>query len=116
MQQAYWVGRSGVFELGHVSTHFYFEIESSHIDIQRLNDALQQMIQRHDILRTIVLPEGQQQVLTEVPLYEINIYDLCGKPSLEIEAKLKSIRDQMSHQILPSDQWPLFEVRASRFR
>ena len=35
LQQAYWAGRSGAFELGNVSTHFYMEIESVGLDIGR---------------------------------------------------------------------------------
>jgi amino acid adenylation domain-containing protein len=114
MQQAYWTGRSGAFELGNVSTHFYLEIESVDLDIGRLNLAWQKMIERHDMLRAVIRPEGQQQILEQVPPYDIEVLDLRGQAPLEVEVALKTIRQRMSHQVLPSDRWPLFEFRASR--
>ena len=114
IQQAYWTGRNGTFELGNVSTHLYMEIESAKLDLGRLNLAWQKMIQRHDMLRAIVLPDGQQRILEEVPPYEIAILDLRAKDPQEIEVELKAIRQRMSHQVLPSDRWPIFDFRASR--
>ena len=113
MQLAYWVGRNGAFDLGQVSTHCYMEIESNHVDIGRLEHAWQQMIQRHAMLHTIVLPDGQQRVLDQVPAYEIGVLDLRTKAACEVETKLEEIRTRMSHQVLPSDQWPLFEIKAT---
>ena len=67
VQQAYWVGRRGLFELGDVSTHLYMELDCIDVDLERLNLAWQHLIDRHDMLRAVVLPEGQQQILGEVP-------------------------------------------------
>ena len=38
VQQAYWLGRSGVFELSDVSTHNYFEIKELllHLSVRKL--------------------------------------------------------------------------------
>ena len=113
MQQAYWVGRGDVFDLGHVATHFYLEIESAELDLERLNLSWQKMIQRHDMLRTIILPNGRQQVLAIVPPYEIGVQDLRGKAPSLVDQELESIRNRMSHQILPSDRWPLFDFKVS---
>ncbi len=114
IQQAYLIGRSGTFGLGKVSTHLYMEMESVDLDISRLNFALQKMIERQDMLRVVIRPDGQQQVLKEVPPYKIAVADLHDKASQEVESALKATRQSMSHQVLPSDQWPIFEIRASR--
>jgi pyochelin synthetase len=114
IQQAYWTGRTGFLELGNVSTHYYIEIESVDLDLKRLNLAWQQLIDRHDMLRTIVLQEGQQQTLKQTPTYEIQILDLSGQNIETMGANLEAIRQRMSHQVLPSDKWPLFEIRGSR--
>lgn len=111
MQQAYWMGRSNIFELSNVACHFYQELECTNLDIERYTLAWQQLIVRHDMLRTIILPDGQQQILERVPPYDIQILDLRGEKSQA--SQLESIRQSMSHNILPSDQWPLFEIRAS---
>lgn len=76
MQHAFWVGRSGVLELGSVANHGYYEIECKGLDLERLNWALQKLIERHDMLRAVVLPDGQQQVLKQVPFYQIQVLDL----------------------------------------
>lgn len=114
IQQAYWIGRSGAFELGNVATHFYGEIDSRDLDLERLAAALNKLIARHDMLRCIVLPDGQQQILAQVPTYEIKVHDAHDLPADQAEAEVERVRRRMSHQVLPSDKWPLFEVCATR--
>ncbi|NEQ81120.1 MAG: non-ribosomal peptide synthetase, partial [Moorea sp. SIO2I5] len=114
MQYAFWVGRSGVFELGSVANHGYYEIEGHDLDPERLNWALQKVIERHDMLRAVVLPDGQQQVLEQVPPYQIEVLDLRGKEDKTVTSEIEAIRQCLSHQVLPADQWPLFEFRATR--
>lgn len=113
MQHAFWVGRSGVFELGNVANHGYYEIEGDNLDLARLNKGLQKLIDRHEMLRAVVLPDGQQQILKTVPPYQIEVLDLRGKDNQEIESELGAIRDRLSHQVLPADRFPLFEFRVT---
>jgi amino acid adenylation domain-containing protein len=114
MQQAYWIGRSGAFDMGNVSIHLYLEIESETLDLERFNRAWNLLVQRHDMLRAIILPDGQQQILEHVPPYQIVVEDLLGQPEAERAARLGALRERLSHQVLPTDQWPLFEIRAAR--
>jgi pyochelin synthetase len=114
MQHAFWIGRSGILELGGVSNHGYYEIEGGDLDVDRLNIALQRLIDRHDMLRAVVLPDGQQQILQKVPLYQMPVVDLRGKAESEIAAGLAAMREEMSHQVLPADRFPLFDFRATR--
>lgn len=113
MQHAFWIGRSGVLQLGNVSNHGYYEIEGVTLDLERLNITLQQLIERHDMLRAIVLPDGQQRILKEVPPYQIQVIDLRGKEQAVIDAQLEAIREEMSHQVLPADKYPLFDFRVT---
>ena len=115
IQQAYWIGRNEVFELGKVAAHAYIETDSDHLDLFRLNQAWQALIEQHDMLRAIILPDGQQQILKDVPSYEISRLDLQEQTPEAIKAQLETIREQMSHQVLPADTWPLFEIRATRW-
>ncbi|MEL6441867.1 MAG: amino acid adenylation domain-containing protein [Cyanobacteria bacterium J06621_8] len=114
IQQAYWIGRSGIFELGDVAISGYVEFEAdNNLDLPRLEAAWQKLIERHDMLRAIVLPTGEQQILKEVPPYEISILDLRGLENSAKEEQLLALREQLSHQILPCDRFPLFDIRAS---
>ncbi len=114
MQHAFWVGRNGVLELGSVANHGYYEIEGNDLNLEQLNWALQKLIERHDMLRAVVLPDGQQQVLEKVPLYQIEVLDLREQEEEIVTSEIETIRQRMSHQVLPADQWPLFEFRATR--
>ncbi|NWF61302.1 MAG: amino acid adenylation domain-containing protein [Fischerella sp.] len=104
IQQAYWLGRNEAFELGNIAAHGYLELDCHYLDLKRLNQAWQQLILRHDMLRAVILPDGQQQILSTVPAYEIEVLDLQD---------LEVMREQMSHEVLPAEQWPLFRIRAT---
>jgi amino acid adenylation domain-containing protein/non-ribosomal peptide synthase protein (TIGR01720 family) len=114
IQQAYLIGRNDTFEIGNVSCQGYTEFESDNLDLERYNLALQRLIERHDMLRAIVHPHGQQQILASVPAYQIPVVDLRGQSSEKVAAQLEAIRQRMSHQVLPTDRCPLFEICASR--
>lgn len=113
IQQAYWVGRSAAYELGDISIHAYSEVDCTNLDLKRLMAAWERVVRRHDMLRVVVLPDGRQQILDQVPAYEFQIHDLRGKTANEVTATLDAIRTELSHQVLPSDRWPAFDIRAS---
>jgi amino acid adenylation domain-containing protein len=113
LQQAYLIGRSEGIELGNISCHGYTEVDMEDWDRERFQAALQRIIDRHEMLRCIVLPEGLQQILPSTPPYEIKVNDLRELDSAAAAARLESIRAEMSHKVHPSDQWPLFEFCVS---
>jgi amino acid adenylation domain-containing protein len=114
IQQAYWLGRSEAFELGNIAAHGYLELECDRLNVERLNLAWQKLILRHDMLRAVILLDGQQQIQSTVPDYEIEVLDLCGQLPQAITTRLEDIRHQMSHEVLPAERFPLFKIRATR--
>jgi len=114
IQQAYYVGRGGDFELGNVSCHTYYEVETDDLDLERFNLALRRLIERHDMLRAVILPDGRQRILERVPPYQIEVLDLRGQSAETVTARLQAVRQRMSHQAPPADRWPLFEVCGAR--
>lgn len=114
IQQAYYIGRGDGVELGNVACHTYYEVETENLDLNRLNHAWRRLIERHDMLRVVFLPDGRQQVLKHTPYYEIDQRDLRGQSDEAVTAQLRAIRQRMSHQVLPAERWPLFEIRATR--
>ena len=113
IQQAYWVGRGSSFELGNVSTHTYVELDCKNLDLQGFQHAWQRLIERHEMLRMVILPSGQQQFLRDVPEFRLPVTDLREQPIEQIESTLADIRNTMSHQVMPADRWPLFDLRAT---
>lgn len=114
IQYAYWIGRSNAYELGQVSSHIFFEIDSQITDIPRLNAAWRRVVARHDMLRAVCTEDGQQ-VLADTPDYSLSVQDLRGIAPEKREQLLAGLRREMSRQMLPADRWPLFDLRAVRY-
>ncbi|GAA0624214.1 hypothetical protein GCM10010174_49210 [Kutzneria viridogrisea] len=104
LQQAYLMGRSTAFELGGVNTYSFIEVDVAGLDLDRLNSALSVLIERHDMLRAVISPEGTQRVLPEVPGYTIRATD---GPAERVGAEMKA-------RVFDPARWPLFEIRATR--
>ncbi|MFH9397041.1 amino acid adenylation domain-containing protein [Streptomyces sp. NPDC017556] len=113
MQQAQWIGRLSSFDMGGVAPHLYFEFDSRTIEPDRLEQAWQRVVERHDMLRMVVLPDGRQQVLADTAPYRFEVLDLRETEPSEAERQLAAIRDRMSAEVRPADVWPLWEVRVS---
>jgi len=112
MQQAYWIGRDPLFELGNVAALFYTELDLVGFDLGRAEQSLGRLIERHDMLRAVLLPDGRQQILPRVPAYRIEVTDLSTSPAAR--ATLEAQRSRMSQQMRPCDRWPPFEFHAFR--
>ncbi|MFI5528204.1 amino acid adenylation domain-containing protein [Kitasatospora sp. NPDC051853] len=114
LQQAYLVGRSNAFALGNVSTYFFIEVDLETVDLDRLGEAWQRLIARHDMMRAVVTEDGYQRVLPEVPRYVIRTTDLRGASPERQAEELAGIHREMKRQVLDAASWPMFDVRATR--
>jgi pyochelin synthetase len=113
IQHAYWVGRNPAVELGGVDTHFYFELDGGPLDPARLTHSLRRVIDRHDMLRAVIGPDGTQRILPDVPGYEIPVADLSALPAPGREDALRATREAMSARAPDPERWPLLAVRLS---
>jgi epothilone synthetase B len=113
IQQVYWLGRNPSFELGKVGIHLYEELDCLDLNLERLNQAWQRVIKRHDMLRAVVLPDGQQRIL-EQATYDIELLDLRGRSTDEQTAELREVRAQLSHHVYSPETWPLFRILVCR--
>lgn len=107
VQQAYYLGRFGNFELGNVSTHGYNEHKFTYIDKDRLELAINLLLERHLGLRTIFI-DGVQQYLKEYPPYVVKHAELSN------EKELLAIRNELYHKIYDTDKFPLFDFIISK--
>src|SRR3984957_1105381 len=116
IQQAYLIGREEGVELGNIACHNYFEVDLADWDQDRFEAALDKLIRRHEMLRCIVLAEGRQQILKEVPRYKVRGEDFRGEDLFSVEAHVENVRREMAQYVHPTDIWPLFEIRATMLR
>ncbi|WP_316524177.1 non-ribosomal peptide synthetase/type I polyketide synthase [Kitasatospora brasiliensis] len=114
LQQAYLVGRSGAYALGNISTYFFLEVDLDNVDPERLTDAWNHVVSRHDMLRAVVDPDGTQRVLPDVPRYRIDVADLRALDEAGRAGRLAAVHDEMKNQVLDASVWPVFDIRASR--
>ncbi|KRE88751.1 hypothetical protein ASG87_09285 [Frateuria sp. Soil773] len=114
VQAAYLVGRGNAYDYGGIGCHGYVELELPDLDPQRLEQAWHRLIQRHDMLRAVVSPEGWQRVLEDAVPPPLAVQDLRGAPAERAQAALDYVRAEMSARCYAPDAWPLYELRLSR--
>lgn len=112
MQQSYLIGRSGSFDLGSVSSHCYFEMDTEWLEEDRLQDAWNVLIQMHPMMRAVICEDHlTQKVLEDVPEYVIATADASHLDAQALEMKLGEIRQTLSHQTFDPYRWPAYDIR-----
>ncbi|MDP9835686.1 amino acid adenylation domain-containing protein [Neorhizobium huautlense] len=110
IQQAYLVGRTGALDLGGVSANSYLEFECPDLDTTRADACLAEVISRHDMLRTVLLPDGLQVAMQRVPDYHVPVSDISGLDTAQQTARLAELRKNISERVRDPFTWPLFEL------
>lgn len=113
IQHGYLVGRSEAYELGGSSIHLYNEYDCADLDLDRLRRALNDLVERQEMLRAVVSADGHQRILPEVGEVPVVEYDHRDSDPEMLDAHVEKIRDELGHQILPLDQWPMFDIRVT---
>ncbi|SDY37472.1 non-ribosomal peptide synthetase [Lachnobacterium bovis] len=109
LQMAYYIGKQDYYELGGFTTHNYIEMETR-VNINQLNDALQKLIDNQEMLRTVVLKNGKQKVLKNIPKYKIYMEDLRKMTKEEQKARIKEKREKLSHYVFDIYKFPMFDI------
>ncbi|HBK5413331.1 TPA: hypothetical protein LLB96_000078 [Enterococcus faecium] len=102
LQLAYMAGQSKDQTLNKVNAHYYIEYTKDNIDISKLENALNTLINQNDALRLIILSTGEGLILKDLPKYKIQTYKMTSNNDKQ------NIRESVSHKIYPYDSWPMF--------
>ena len=81
------------------------------LDVEALQSAIQQLVQRHEALRTTFSTDGNTLCIVASLRIEIPIVDLCGLESQEQETKIASILQQEVKQPFDLEHGPLFRAK-----
>ncbi|MGW3968835.1 amino acid adenylation domain-containing protein [Streptomyces ardesiacus] len=114
IQAAYLIGRTDAYAYGGVGCHAYVELEYPDLDVDRVTAVWRALVERHDMLRAVVHHDGYQQVLADVPAFDVTTDDLTALPPASAETALESTRAHLSTREAPTGQWPLFAAHVSR--
>lgn len=115
IQGAYLVGRGSAYGYGGVACHVYTELAyPADTEPARLNEAWWSLVERHDMLRAVVHPDGFQEVLPSIPETPIPVEDMRGLAAADVERRVAGVRDELAARVPPTDRPPLFELRMTR--
>ncbi|MEH2179925.1 non-ribosomal peptide synthetase [Nostoc sp.] len=81
------------------------------LDVKALQSAMQELVQRHEALRTTFSTDGNTLCIVASLRIEIPIIDLSGLESQEQETKIASILQQEVKQPFDLEHGPLFRVK-----
>ncbi|GGL51487.1 non-ribosomal peptide synthetase [Planomonospora parontospora] len=114
VQAAYLLGRGDAFDYGGTACQVYAELAMEDLDPQRMEEAWNRLVERHDMLRATVHREGHQVTAPAAPRYRVQAADLTGRPAEEVAAHVAATRAAMDGRVYDPAVWPLFEVRVTR--
>ncbi len=113
VQHAYWIGRDGGYEWGDIPCHFYLEYDCVDLDLERYRKALDAVVDRHPLLRSVATPDGRLRTLDSVPSYRIRTRDLSRADDETKSRILAEIRQRVAEKPGPPDRWPLVQISAA---
>ncbi|MGF0314927.1 amino acid adenylation domain-containing protein [Nocardia fluminea] len=114
MQHAYWIGRSHAQELGGVAAHLYVEFDGADVYPERLEQAVEQLLSRHPMLRTRFLPDGTQQTLDRPGRAVFGVTDLREASADEAERRLEELRGARTHQRMAVEDGQVIDIALTR--
>ncbi|CAM2011287.1 non-ribosomal peptide synthetase [Acanthopleuribacter pedis] len=110
IQESFLLGRNLGLKEDRVGCHIYLELTFTDLNIYRLNQAWQKLIDHHDMLRVVIGNDGTQQVQPTAS-YRFRAADLRRKTESDRQTQLKTVRDRMAHQVYEVGRHPLYEIR-----
>lgn len=108
IQSAYYIGQQTGCELGATNAHYYIEYEVNQLDVQKLEDAVNQVILANDALRMVIDHDGTAYTFNHVKAYKIPVYKYDG-----MDTRL-AVREEWSRKQYPIGSWPMFHFHAGK--
>jgi len=114
IQHAYLLGREKYFVLGNISTQGYNEWETEDLDLPKLEQALNKVINRNDTLRTVFTKNYTQVVLEDPPYYKILVDDVSHLTEAKQQSFVLNKRLELINTVLIPAQYPLFSISVTK--
>ncbi|KAJ1019678.1 hypothetical protein NDA13_005905 [Ustilago tritici] len=122
IQQAYFIGRDPLVELGGVATHAYQEFSiPPRLTPELLSEVISALVSHHDALRVIFEQDPVSGLLQQRVLpyevtgpYQVVSIDVSEEDVEVGQEMVQQVRSELSHQMLDPGVWPLFDVRITK--
>lgn len=105
VQQAYLLGRNNLFEYGDVACHIYLQLKYKDLQLEKVQQIWNILIQRHEMLKAVIYENGYQEILQESPVFLVK--DFGNKPAEEV-------MKEIGHTKYAIGKWPYFSVGISK--
>ena len=109
LQHAYWVGRGSACHLGILRVMCTLKTDT--LCHERHFRTPGTHLLGGSALRLVIDDDGQQRILSEVPWYALSTHDASKASVHALEQHLEAWQQDLSHQILSTNTWPLFDLR-----
>ncbi|MEN9579229.1 MAG: hypothetical protein RJA70_2238 [Pseudomonadota bacterium] len=109
LQEAYWIGEQGVYELDSSAT-WYAEYVAPEVDVERLARALNAVVARHPMLRAVFTEDAYQRVLPDPGPFPLTFEDLRALEPEAARERLRFWQRQLAGQPRSLLSWPQFNV------
>lgn len=106
IQQAYILGQDQIFFEAKNTTHYYFEIEHN-IDIDLINETINKLIKRHEILRAYYENDNYLNIVNELD-YKVKNIDI---DEADLMNYLDESRLESQSKIYKAKELPLYDIR-----
>ncbi len=107
VQQAYYMGRIDLFEIGNISTGGYSEFVVDDLSVENLEKALNRLVLRHAGLRTVFTDQGQQILPADNCYYSIPVNKITT------EEALLDIRNRLLNMKVDVARFPIIIIEVS---
>lgn len=115
MQSSYYFGRSSNV-LGDVPTCMYLELLMEHLDVKKMEIALNELIMRHEMLRCIICESNKQKILEYPPKLTLIVEDYSSLSEQRIKEKVDEIFEEVSSTMIDLSAFPTFLFRTIRYK
>ena len=110
VQQAYYMGRIDLFEIGNISTGGYSEFVVDDLSVENLEKALNRLVLRHAGLRTVFTDQGQQILPADNCHYSIPVNKITT------EEALLDIRNRLLNMKVDVARFPIIVIEVSEYK
>lgn len=110
IQAAYLVGRNKAYTYGGIGCKIYAEFSTNFTDKDRFLQAVDKLIERHEMLRVKVSKEGKQAYLKDIDKKPVCVYDLRNKSEEEKDSVMKEVREKLQFKQYDPEEGALFDI------